>query len=113
MSSPVKLRIILCENDSQKLIVPDGIPESVRELVQQIKTQCGVKGDFRLQIMDSDFGNEFVNLLSVSDVQDRSSIKVTFNSAASVTDDPSIPPHEDALTCNSNESTSASSCKVE
>lgn len=110
MSDPVKLRIFLGENSSQKLILPNGIPASVIELVQQIQEQCGVKGNFRLQIMDPDFGNEFLNLVSVSDVQDRSSLQVILNSAESVTNILLQPSNEDALACNSNESTSASSC---
>lgn len=44
----MKLRIILGENNSQRLIFPDGIPESVNELAQQIKRHGGVEGDFRL-----------------------------------------------------------------
>ncbi|KAJ8375741.1 hypothetical protein SKAU_G00063210 [Synaphobranchus kaupii] len=71
MAPPVKLRIVLGENNAQTLILPDGIPESVSELAQQIKSQCGGEGDFRLQFMDADFGNEFTNLLSTSDVQDK------------------------------------------
>lgn len=80
MASPVKLRIILGENNSQRLIPPDGIPESVSKLAQQIKRQCGIEGDFRLQFMDAEFGNSFTNLLSMSEVQDKSTIKVIFNS---------------------------------
>ncbi|RXN37812.1 sterile alpha motif domain-containing 3-like isoform X2 [Labeo rohita] len=80
MAAPVKLRIILGENDSQRLILPGGMPETVIELVQEIKRQCGVDGDFRLQFMDVEFGNEFTNLVSMSDIQDKSSIKVIFNS---------------------------------
>lgn len=65
MAAPVKLRIILGENDSQRLILPGGMPETVIELVQEIKRQCGVDGDFRLQFMDVEFGNEFTNLVSM------------------------------------------------
>lgn len=92
MAAPVKLRIILGENNSQRLILPYGIPESVSELAQQIKRQCGVEGDFRLQFMDAEFGNEFTNLISISDVQDKSSIKVIFNSVAPAQPGGSPPP---------------------
>jgi len=96
MATPVKLRIILGENSSQRLILPDGIPESVTELTQEIKRQCGIEGEFRLQFMDAEFGNEFTNLLSTSDVQDRSSIKVIFTSVAPVGSLP--PPYSAAAT---------------
>ncbi|XP_028298033.1 uncharacterized protein LOC114460299 [Gouania willdenowi] len=82
MAAPVKLRIILGDNNSQRLILPDGIPESVNELAQQIKRQCGIEGVFRLQFMDAEFGNEFSNLLSISDVQDKGTIKVIYISDA-------------------------------
>ncbi|KAF1375303.1 hypothetical protein PFLUV_G00238210 [Perca fluviatilis] len=82
IAAPVKLRIILGENDSQRLILPDGMPETLIKLIQEIKRQCGVDGDFRLQFMDVEFGNEFTNLVSMSDIQDKSSIKVIFNSVA-------------------------------
>lgn len=88
MASLVKLRIILGENNSQRLILPDGIPESVEELAQQIKRQCGIDGALRLQFMDVEFGNEFTNLLSMLDVQDKGTIKVIFISEA-----PPPPPH--------------------
>uniref|UniRef100_A0A672ICZ9 PB1 domain-containing protein n=1 Tax=Salarias fasciatus TaxID=181472 RepID=A0A672ICZ9_SALFA len=78
MAAPVKLRIILGENNSQRLILPNGIPQSVSELSEQIKTDCGIEGRFRLQFMDAEFGNEFTNLVSMSDVQDKGTIKVIF-----------------------------------
>ncbi|XP_062240634.1 uncharacterized protein LOC133950599 [Platichthys flesus] len=92
MTDPVKFRIILGENNSQRLILPGGIPDSISDLADQIKQQCGVEGDFRLQYMDYEFGNEFTNLLSMSDVQDKSTIKVIFKSITTVQHDGSRPP---------------------
>lgn len=59
-------------------MLPNGLKESVGE--QYIKSQSGLKGDLRHQFMDPDFGNESNNLTSVSDVQDKGTIKVIFNS---------------------------------
>lgn len=92
MAAPVKLRIILGENNSQRLILPDGIAESACELMQQIKRQCGKEGDFSLQFMDAALGNEFTNLLLMSDVQDKSTIKVIFNSTSPAQPSASPPP---------------------
>ena len=50
MAAPVKLRIILGENDSPRLTLLDRIPETLGELVQHIKRQCGVESHFRLQL---------------------------------------------------------------
>lgn len=60
MTDSVKLRIILRENNSEKLILPSGIPESVDDLKLEIKRQCAVTEDFRLQYMDVEF-NKFLN----------------------------------------------------
>ncbi|KAG7482678.1 hypothetical protein JOB18_027838 [Solea senegalensis] len=67
----VKLRIILAVNSLQRLLLPDGIPES---------------GNFRLQFMDAEFDNQFTNLTS-TDIQDKSTIKVIFDWS----DDPVLP----------------------
>lgn len=72
--------IILGENNSQRLILQDGLPATVPELVEHIKKQCGVQSDFRLQFMDADFGNEFTNLTSVSEIEDKSTTKLIFDS---------------------------------
>lgn len=83
MAARVKLRIILGENDSQRLILQDGIPETIGELVQHIQRQCGVEDHFRLQFMDAEFGNEFTNSTSMLEIQDKSTLKLVFDSAAS------------------------------
>ncbi|XP_027134490.1 uncharacterized protein LOC113745762 [Larimichthys crocea] len=115
MAAPVKLRIILGENNSQRLILPDGIPESVSELSQQIKRQCGIEGLFRLQFMDMEFGNEFTNLLSISDVQDKGTIKVIFISDALVQPGGLAPPPSpvSASSCSPDDSSLSSGCSFD
>lgn len=76
MTSPVRLRIILGEQNSQKVILQHGIPTSVSDLSKEIEKQCNVQGNFRLQFMDPDFDNEFMNLMSTSEIQDKSTLKV-------------------------------------
>ncbi|XP_051815604.1 uncharacterized protein LOC110954116 [Acanthochromis polyacanthus] len=78
MTLPVRLRIILGENDARKLHLPAGLPDSIEELCQTIKTSLGLQKDFRLQYQDADFGNEFVNLSVISEIQDKATIKVVF-----------------------------------
>lgn len=65
MATSAVLRIILGENDSSIISLPSGIPDSVEELKSEIKRQCEVSGDFRLQYKDIDF-DEFINLKSTS-----------------------------------------------
>lgn len=80
MAPSVMLRIIFSDNSSQRLILPDGLPTTVPDLVEHIKTHCGVQPDFRVQFMDTEFGNEFTNLTSVSEIGDKSTIKLIFDS---------------------------------
>ncbi|KAJ7998433.1 hypothetical protein DPEC_G00204880 [Dallia pectoralis] len=71
MGTPVILKIHLTDGTSQRLTLPHGLPASVDELMENVEKQCGLQGNFRLQFMDSLFGNEFLNLTSMSEVQDR------------------------------------------
>ncbi|XP_029970153.1 uncharacterized protein LOC115404937 [Salarias fasciatus] len=75
MAAPVKLRIILGSNNAEKLTIQSGMPTSVEDLANEIKRQFDIEGDIRLQYMDSDF-NEFVNLNQISDIQDKSTVKI-------------------------------------
>lgn len=76
MATPVKLRIILGANNAEKLTIESGMPKSVEDLSNEIKRQFDIEGDIRLQYMDSDFDNEFVNLNQISDIQDKSTVKI-------------------------------------
>lgn len=105
MASPAVLRIIFGDaSDSRKLHLPYGIPASVEELHVLIKTFFQLKEDFRIQYMDSDF-NEFINLTSVSDIQNKSTLKIICN--------PILSPVEPCITLytiNSFGETSATTC---
>ncbi|XP_071403280.1 uncharacterized protein [Centroberyx affinis] len=79
MAGPVSFRVLFGgEDDARKLIIESGIPTSVDELALEIKTFFGVTEQFRLQYKDVEFGNQFMNLLSISDIQDRSTLKVVY-----------------------------------
>ncbi|XP_034082686.1 uncharacterized protein LOC117553042 [Gymnodraco acuticeps] len=75
-STPARLKVILGENNIEKLSLPNGIPESLDDLLSKLKTFFGLKGDVRLQYMDQDFGNDFFNLNSTTQLQDLGTIKV-------------------------------------
>lgn len=77
MAASAVLRIILGQNDSSKISLPLGIPDSVEELKSEITRQCEVSGDFRLQYKDIDF-DEFINLKSTSDIQNKATLKVIY-----------------------------------
>ncbi|MED6268675.1 hypothetical protein CHARACLAT_024746 [Characodon lateralis] len=111
MAASVKLRIILGENNSQRLILQNGLPATVPELVEHIKKQCAVQFDFRLQFMDADFGNEFTNLTSISEIEDKSTIKLIFDSGLSSDTPP--PPYSAPSTSRSGDDSSLSSGSVD
>ncbi|XP_059208218.1 sterile alpha motif domain-containing protein 3-like [Centropristis striata] len=75
MSTPAKLRIVLGADNCVKLTLTSGIPDSVDSLKFEIQKQCGIEGEFRLQYMDNDF-DQFMNLTSTTDIQDKGTVKV-------------------------------------
>ncbi|XP_051260738.1 uncharacterized protein LOC127366072 [Dicentrarchus labrax] len=96
MATPAVLRIILGQNDSSKISLPSGIPDSVEELKSEIKRQCEVAGDFRLQYKDSDF-DEFINLKSTSDIQNKATLKLIYLPSASSLTSPCLSSVEPSL----------------
>lgn len=49
---PAKLRVILNPDDTRKLVLPDGIPESLEQLMDEVRKVCRLNGNFRLQYQD-------------------------------------------------------------
>ena len=47
-------------------------------LLAEVQRQCNLPASFRLQFMDPEFDNEFINLTSPSDLQDKATVKVVF-----------------------------------
>ncbi|KAL2091655.1 hypothetical protein ACEWY4_013918 [Coilia grayii] len=76
MGTPVILKIIMPDGSSQRLTLSYGLPASIDGLMVEVKKQCGLKGDFKLQFMDSLFGNEFLNLTSMSEVEDKGTLRI-------------------------------------
>lgn len=76
VSKPTRLKVILGEDNIEKLSLPNGIPESLEDLHCSIKTTFGIQGNIRLQYMDQDFGSDFFNLNSTNDLKDLGTVKV-------------------------------------
>lgn len=77
MGTPVIFKISLTDGSSQKLTLSHGLPALADDLMVEVKKQCGLEGNFRLQFMNSIFGNEFLNLTSISELEDKGTLKVT------------------------------------
>lgn len=99
MTSPLRLQIILGEDDARKLILPAGTPVSIEDLCHTVKTSFGLQQDIQLQYQDEDFGNEFMNMSDVSEVKDKGTLKVIFLQS---------PQEEDARTSQSQATESVS-----
>ncbi len=74
--TPTRLEVILGESNTEKLKLPDGIPELLVDLLDKITTTFRLKNNIRLQYMDKDFGNDFFDLNSTTELQDLGTIKV-------------------------------------
>ncbi|KAK1903279.1 Toll-like receptor 9 [Dissostichus eleginoides] len=72
MATSAVLRVILGENSSQRVVLPD----TVTELENEIRRQCQLQDLFRLQFMDELSGNIFQDLTSMDEIQDRATVKV-------------------------------------
>ncbi|CAL9682187.1 unnamed protein product [Knipowitschia caucasica] len=75
-SAPVRLLVILNEENRMRITLEDGVPESVEELIEVVKNKCLVMGYIRLQYQDVDFGNAFVNVTSTQVIGDLTVLKV-------------------------------------
>ncbi|XP_037621965.1 uncharacterized protein LOC119486148 isoform X2 [Sebastes umbrosus] len=73
---PAKLRVILNPDDTRKLILPNGIPETMEQLMYEVRKVCGLNANFRLQYQDRDFGDALVNLTSTAELEDFATVKV-------------------------------------
>lgn len=73
---PAKLRIIFGDDDILKLILPEGIPSSLTNLIRAIRDSFDIPGDFSVLYQDMDFSGQFFTLSSIGDVEDKATLKV-------------------------------------
>ncbi|KAG7511574.1 hypothetical protein JOB18_003500 [Solea senegalensis] len=78
MAEPMKLRVIVEEDDFRRLDLHSGKPKTLMDLHNVIRDTFGIERDFHIQFMDPDFNDEFMNIASVQDIQDRSTIKLVY-----------------------------------
>ena len=80
MTTQAILRVILGPDSSQRVMFSAGLPSTVAELENNIKTQCKIIEPFRLQFMDTLFGDKFMNLTSMEEIRDKATLKVIYTS---------------------------------
>lgn len=85
MAQHLKLRVIVGNDDYRRLDLDSGMPETLAEFNNTICQAFGIETDFRIQFMDPDFNNEFMNVTSVHDIRDRSTIKLVYMATLTLT----------------------------
>ncbi|XP_035986263.1 uncharacterized protein LOC118559847 [Fundulus heteroclitus] len=75
MATPIRLLILLSDESAERMEL-SRMPDTVEELIEQVKNECKLCGDIRLQYKDDDFGGIFVNLSSTSMIKDLTTIKI-------------------------------------
>lgn len=75
MANPIRLLLLLHDDTSERMDLPL-VPDTVEELIEQVKYTWKFSGGIRLQYKDDDFGGTFVNLNSTSSIKDLNTIKV-------------------------------------
>lgn len=71
-----KLLVIVSQDDSRKLLLPDGIPESVDALIEKVRKDFELNDRVRLQYQDKDFGDVFVNLTNTGELLSLDTLKI-------------------------------------
>lgn len=110
MAMPLIVKILLTDGSCQRLNLAHGLPEPLEDLMTEVKKQCNIQGNIRLQFVDSLFGNEFMNLTSVSEVEDRGTLRVIDLSTPTMQHESStVLPLHTSSPCSASDSSSLSS----
>ncbi|KAL2099407.1 hypothetical protein ACEWY4_005887 [Coilia grayii] len=75
MEIPIIFKIILLDGTSQRLTLPY-FPQSIDELYSHVKSQCAIQCPFKLQFMDTLFGNDFLNLTCITEIENRCTLRI-------------------------------------
>lgn len=75
METRTVLRVIVCENNIRKIVLPVK-PQTVDSLMEQLEEKLGLQYTFTLQYEDPDFNNSLVNLTDIADLPDKPTLKI-------------------------------------
>lgn len=118
MAGQVTFRVLFGgEDDARKLTIESGIPNTVEEFALQIKTFFQVTEPFRLQYRDREMNDQFMNLSSTSELEDKATVKVLYmptetTSSNPLTRDasPTIPGTPSSVSSLSHQANDSDSC---
>lgn len=86
----VRLRIILGDDSIHKLVLPNGLPGEVGDLITVIADTFNVEGEISLLYEDQSFCNQLFSLTNTSDLCDMATVKVVIKEPTVVLDFSSI-----------------------
>ncbi|CAM4724391.1 unnamed protein product [Leuciscus chuanchicus] len=76
------------EGDARKLIIESGIPNTLDEFALQIKNFFQVTEPFKLQFQDREMNDQFMNLVSTSELEDKATVKVVYMPSETTSSNP-------------------------
>lgn len=73
--STLKLRVIIDPTSTRKVVLPSR-PETLSDLLLNLKTNLNVSYDFRLQFEDPEFENALCDLENIDDLPSKATVKL-------------------------------------
>lgn len=96
------------DDDIRKLVLPSGIPTTLKELTDVIQETFYIPGSFTVMYQDMDFGGQFFILTSIDDIEDKATLKLVMTKPLTITLSPGEP--SDAESPVQQQSSDTSSC---
>lgn len=120
MAGRVTFRVLFGgEDDARKLTIESGIPNTVEEFSLQIKTFFQVTEPFRLQYRDREMDDQFMNLSSTSELEDKATVKVVYTPSETISSNPlsgdaspTIPGTPSSVSSSSHQANDSDSCST-
>lgn len=85
MSCSIVLRVVIQDTKVHKLLLPEGVPTTVEDLLAIIQEQFHLTGSHTIMYMDKDFDNQYFTLTSTDVIKDKDTLKVIPNEDPTIT----------------------------
>lgn len=85
MSTTIVLRVVMGDAQVHKLVLPEGVPNTVEDLLTVIQNKFCLTGSYTVMYMDKDFDNEYFTLTSTDVIKDKDTLKLIQNVDPTIT----------------------------
>lgn len=85
MSSMIVLRVVIGDTQVHKLVLGEGVPSTVEDLLAVIQEQFHLTGSHTIMYMDKDFDNQYFTLTSTEVIKDKDTLKLIQNVDPTIT----------------------------